>query len=274
MALFIGVFLLSLVIIIHEFGHFFAARACGVKVKQFNFGFGPVLFARTKWQTEWTVKLFLMGGSVVMHAEQDGDDHDPQALPSKTLVQRLGISLAGPAINVVTAVLAMTLALMLGLSPVSKLGQMQQTTQTQTSVVDALHASVEKTASFPAELFSRLVNGFDRWSSTIKGSFGNRYIGFPAVGIMVVGDKGPSLLLFLFFFWMLSLLAAVINLLPLPPLDGSRIWSELVQQFVTKPILRIILDRMWKTSFLLVLGIELLLFLIMITNDLYVFIVR
>lgn len=63
---------LSLVVIIHEFGHFQAARSCGVKVDEFSVGFGKTLWSRTdKKGTLWKVCLIPLGGYVKMLGDAD-----------------------------------------------------------------------------------------------------------------------------------------------------------------------------------------------------------
>ena len=66
------VFVLSIVVIVHEFGHFWVARRCGVKVEQFSLGFGKVLWSRKdKKGTEWKVCLIPLGGYVQMFGDAD-----------------------------------------------------------------------------------------------------------------------------------------------------------------------------------------------------------
>ena len=64
MSLLIFIVVLSVLIIIHEFGHFLAARAAGIKVEQFAIGFGPALFRRDFGQTEFLICVFPLGGFV------------------------------------------------------------------------------------------------------------------------------------------------------------------------------------------------------------------
>jgi membrane-associated protease RseP (regulator of RpoE activity) len=58
------VFTLLVVIVFHEFGHFMTARRFGIKVEEFFIGFGPQLYSRTKGETTFGVKAFLVGGYV------------------------------------------------------------------------------------------------------------------------------------------------------------------------------------------------------------------
>jgi regulator of sigma E protease len=101
--------LIGVMILVHEFGHYFAARFFDVKVETFSFGFGPRLFGFRRGETDFRFSLILFGGYVKMTGEQPGDESsDPRALTSKPRWQRLLIAFAGPAINIVLAVALLT----------------------------------------------------------------------------------------------------------------------------------------------------------------------
>ena len=67
----------GVMIAIHEAGHFFAAKACGVKVYEFSLGMGPKLFARVgKGGTKYALRLLPIGGYVSMEGEDDASDDE------------------------------------------------------------------------------------------------------------------------------------------------------------------------------------------------------
>ena len=98
--------LIGVMILIHELGHFWAARACGVRVDIFSFGFGPRLFGFKRGDTDYRFSLFLFGGYVKMSGDQPGDanTNDPGSFLSKPRWQRLIIAFAGPFMNIVLAI--------------------------------------------------------------------------------------------------------------------------------------------------------------------------
>src|ERR1700674_1435667 len=98
--------LIGVMIMIHELGHFWAARFFDVKVEAFSFGFGPRLFGFRRGETDYRFSLILFGGYVKMAGEQAADDSsaDPRSLLAKPRWQRLIIAFAGPFMNVVLAV--------------------------------------------------------------------------------------------------------------------------------------------------------------------------
>ena len=107
---FLGILTLGFIILIHEWGHYIAARLCKVRVDVFSIGFGPRLFGIKRGDTDWRLSAVPLGGYVRM-AGQDITDIDssadskptgaPDELLSKTHWQRAFISFAGPAVNLI-----------------------------------------------------------------------------------------------------------------------------------------------------------------------------
>lgn len=109
---------LTVVVFVHELGHFLLARACGVKVETFSIGFGPELFGYTakKTGTRWRVSLLPFGGYVKMLGDADAAstpgsiDNIPEAerkltFQSKNLAQKAAIIAAGPLFNLIFGLL-------------------------------------------------------------------------------------------------------------------------------------------------------------------------
>ncbi|MCX8017617.1 MAG: RIP metalloprotease RseP, partial [Rhodocyclaceae bacterium] len=108
----IGAFALALgvLIVVHELGHYAAARACNVKVLRFSVGFGRPLWSRRFGQegTEWVIAAFPLGGYVKMLDEREGQVAPadlPRAFNRQSLARRAFIVVAGPLANLVLAVL-------------------------------------------------------------------------------------------------------------------------------------------------------------------------
>lgn len=96
--------LIGVMIVIHELGHFWAARFFGIRVSTFSIGFGPKLFAFRRGETEYRIAWIPFGGYVRMAGEQPNDEPDPAGFASKPRWQRFIVVLAGPAMNIVLAV--------------------------------------------------------------------------------------------------------------------------------------------------------------------------
>jgi len=102
--------LIGVMILLHELGHYLVGRFFDVKIDAFSIGFGPRLFGFQRGETDFKVCLILFGGYVKFAGEQPGDEqsNDPRALPSKPRWQRMCITFAGPATNVVLAIALLT----------------------------------------------------------------------------------------------------------------------------------------------------------------------
>src|SRR3974377_1166263 len=98
--------LIGVMILIHELGHYWAARFFDVRIDTFSFGFGPRLFGFKRGETDFRFSAILFGGYVKMAGEQPGDEaaNDPRAFLAKPRWQRLIIAFAGPFMNVVLAI--------------------------------------------------------------------------------------------------------------------------------------------------------------------------
>jgi regulator of sigma E protease len=112
---------LSLLIAVHELGHFLMARWCGVKVLRFSIGFGRPLWQRTFGadNTEFTLATIPLGGYVKMLDEREGEvaeDELPRAFGRQSLAKRSAIVAAGPVFNFIFAIFAYWLMFVIGVS--------------------------------------------------------------------------------------------------------------------------------------------------------------
>ena len=104
---------LTVLIFVHEWGHFAVARWCGVKVLRFSIGFGPAIWSRRFGvdQTEWVIAAIPLGGYVQMLDERDRNPSEPiaaadlpRAFSRRPLLQRSMIVAAGPLANFLLAI--------------------------------------------------------------------------------------------------------------------------------------------------------------------------
>ena len=133
------VLLLSILVFVHELGHFVVARACGVRVLKFSIGFGnPIGFG--KWRLAWNrggtdfvIAWFPLGGFVKMLGENPDEADDPEvvaypgeSLPEKSTLQKLAIVFAGPLANLILPVLVFVVTLAVGMpQPVTVVGRVE-----------------------------------------------------------------------------------------------------------------------------------------------------
>ena len=99
---------LGILITVHEFGHFWVARRCGVKVLRFSIGFGPSLLRwRDRLDTEYSIAAIPLGGYVKMLDEREGEvpaAELEQAFNRKPVMQRIAVVSAGPLANFLLAI--------------------------------------------------------------------------------------------------------------------------------------------------------------------------
>jgi len=109
----------GLLIVIHELGHYLAARWSGMRVERFSVGFGPVIWSRRRGDTEWAVSAVPLGGYVKIAGMAPGEEiaaDDRSAYSHQPAWRRFLVILAGPAMNYLLAVvLAAGLIATLGL---------------------------------------------------------------------------------------------------------------------------------------------------------------
>jgi regulator of sigma E protease len=100
---------IALLVVFHEFGHFWVARRCGVKVLRFSLGFGNVIYSKrfATSDTEWVISSVPLGGYVKMVDEREEEvapEDLPYAFNRKPVLQRMAIVAAGPLANFLLAI--------------------------------------------------------------------------------------------------------------------------------------------------------------------------
>ncbi|HEY3883569.1 MAG TPA: RIP metalloprotease RseP [Vicinamibacterales bacterium] len=110
------IFVLGVLIFVHELGHFLMARRIGVRVITFSLGFGPKLFTVRRGGTEYCISAIPLGGYVKMAGENPEDTRtgSQDEFLSKGKWQRFQVLVMGPVMNIVLAVLVMWLVLYQG----------------------------------------------------------------------------------------------------------------------------------------------------------------
>lgn len=99
-----AILMFGVLIAVHELGHFMAAKACGVRVNEFSIGMGPALWKKQKGETQYSLRLFPVGGFCAMEGEEEDSD-DPTALNNQGFWAKLLIFAAGAAMNFIAGLL-------------------------------------------------------------------------------------------------------------------------------------------------------------------------
>ena len=98
------IFLLGFLILIHECGHFIAARLCKVKVNEFAIGMGPTVFKKEKKGTKYAIRLLPIGGFVNMEGEERRSDEEG-SYSKKSIPKRMFILISGAIVNIIFALI-------------------------------------------------------------------------------------------------------------------------------------------------------------------------
>lgn len=198
------VLLIGFLILVHELGHFLAARWVRMPVSRFSIGFGPRLWGFKRGQTDYWISAVPLGGYVMPGVE---DEREYFGIP---VHKRLVFALGGPAANLVLPVLLFALLNLLG---------------GDRSLYGILVAPVVQTWQALGQLLAMIPQLFCG-SDAISG----------VLGIVVQGGQfvGMDLQRALHFMILLSLNLAVLNLLPIPVLDGGKIVLHLLEKLHPK----------------------------------------
>lgn len=163
--------LICVLVFVHEYGHFWAARKCGVKVTRFSIGFGKVLFKKTdKHGTEFAFSLIPLGGYVQMwNGEKEVNATPEQSLAAKSILQRAFIIFAGPAANFIFAILTYWAVFVSGIPTIKPV------------IGEVLPNTIAAQAKLPVELEITKINNqnIQDWESAslaLVGSVGNKKV--------------------------------------------------------------------------------------------------
>ncbi|MCL2859654.1 MAG: site-2 protease family protein [Oscillospiraceae bacterium] len=201
-------FLLGVLIIIHEFAHYLAARLCKVHVLEFAIGFGKKIYSKEKNGTKYTLRIIPLGGFVSLKgADEPNDDVDSYTRAS--IWKRIVILLAGGLLNILFGLVVYFVLIM---------------------IINNFQTAISASGEF-------LFTLFDSLRMLFTGQIGmDQFMGPIGISELVAQTKGFAQ--FAYLLAVVSLSLGVTNLLPIPPLDGSKILILLIEAIRRKPIKR------------------------------------
>jgi regulator of sigma E protease len=210
---FITVF--TIIVVVHEFGHFITARKSGIKVYEFSIGFpfSPRLFTLFRHkETAFTVRLLPIGGFVSF--SHDGDEH-AMGLFKASNAKRFLVLCAGSLFNIIFAFIVFALVFVIGkhLNP-----------------IDAIWLSAITVLEILFGTIMFILNIFTG-QGTMDGLSG-------PIGIAAMAGQaaGKGVLNLLYFTGVLSMSLGIMNLLPLPALDGGHLIMIFVESVRKRPL--------------------------------------
>lgn len=243
------IIIFSVLILVHEWGHYYAAVKSGVKVEEFGMGFGKRVWGFKRGETEFNLNLIPFGGFVRMLGEEEESD-DPRSFEQAKLWKRMVITLAGVFMNWVFAVIALAALFAHGVNPILISQQDIQNAlrdgyliETEASTEEApkykfvqkIQMPIHEAIPFAFVETGRISRAVLQKVSEIPGEI-IREKRFPEgltgpIGIAEVTHK-----IMPYGFWellkltaLLSISLAVMNLLPIPALDGGRFLLQIAE---------------------------------------------
>lgn len=110
--------ILAILILVHEFGHFLVAKKAGARVEEFGIGFPPRIFGIKRGETIYSINLFPIGGFVKIYGEDGDKKGDPHSFASKSIITRSLIIGAGVLMNILLAIVLLSVGHFVGLPQV------------------------------------------------------------------------------------------------------------------------------------------------------------
>jgi len=154
MNIFVALVALSVLILIHELGHFLVARWAGIKVLEFSIFMGPKIFSWGKGETKYSIRAIPMGGFVKMEGEEEASS-DERAFMNKPAGKKALVIVSGAAMNILIAIIIISLiSLTLGYSTttVAKLSEDSALKEAGISVGDKIVSYDGKHVFHPSDL--------------------------------------------------------------------------------------------------------------------------
>ncbi len=328
------IFVLGVLIVVHEFGHFLAAKLVGVRVEKFSIGFGPMIFGRKFGETEFCVSLLPLGGFVKLAGENPEEAKGAAwEFGTKNLAEKFAIVFAGPFMNAFLAFVIFAVIFMTGQPALTtKIGKVMENTPAQAAglaagdkitAIDgqevALWEDLLKIVHRSGkELIFTVERGSGRFDVPIlpkkqdsRGFFGKKisiaFVGvapssevvyvkngffqaialgaervwtlttmiFYSLGLMITGAlsfkesvTGPIGIFFMtqqaaqmgvaylfYFMGSLSVSLFVLNLLPIPVLDGGHVLFILIERIKGSPLKESVKERMTQGGLIVLLAL-------------------
>lgn len=104
----IAIFIFCLIVVVHEFGHFFVAKLCGIRVDEFSIGMGPAILKKQGKETLYSVRILPIGGFCSMGEDIESDD--PESFRNKPVFSRMAVIVAGAFMNIILGIVISLIA--------------------------------------------------------------------------------------------------------------------------------------------------------------------
>lgn len=266
MSIIVALLIFGLLIFIHELGHFLLAKRGGIGVTSFSLGMGPAILKKQIGETEYALRIFPFGGSCVMVGEDTESDKE-NAFNKKGVWTRISVVAAGPLFNFILAFAgAVIMVLCAGVDKPVIMETMNGYPAYEAGVragdeiisMNGRNVGVYRDVSMYIQLHQGetvdLVYERDgvRYESAIVPKMGDIYEESAAVSGFAVFINMLNMVIFL------SANLGVMNLLPIPALDGGRLFVMLIEVVTRKRVPEKVEGYIHMTGFVLLMGLMVL----------------
>lgn len=235
MSIILFIIVLSILVVVHEAGHFFVAKFFGIRVDEFGLGYPPKAKKLFNWGgTEFTLNWLPFGGFVKIFGEDPSEPVQGEALDkagdnfqSKNRAIQIGVLVAGVVMNFLFAWFLLFLVLMIGITGDGGL-------LVRYSFFGAIWHGFLTTGKISFLILQALGSFL---IAIVHGNANLSEIVGPVGLVGFVGDAAAQGINYLLYFTaLISINLSIVNLLPFPALDGGRILFVLIESITRKPI--------------------------------------
>lgn len=218
--------MLGILVIIHEGGHFIAAKLCKIKVNEFSVGFGKGIWSKSIKGTKYSLRLIPLGGYVSMEGEEEHSDEEG-SFSKASFWKKLAVVLAGPIVNIIFGLLIYFILV---------------------AIKYGVQVAAVNTVNFIGALF-------DSIRIIVTGGASMNDLAGP-VGIANIVSKTSGIADFIYLLSVISLSLGVTNLLPIPPLDGGKLLIYIIEAIKRKPLKEETTLRIQMLGFIFIIGLS------------------
>lgn len=201
------IIMLGFLVFIHEGGHFLVAKLFKVRVNEFAIGFGPTIYSKEKGETKYALRLIPLGGFVSMEGEEERSQKQG-SFSEASIPKRIAIVAAGAIVNIVFGLLVYFAIISFH--------------------TNSIYYGLLNTKEFTFSIINSLKELFTGKMTT------DQMMGIVGISDIVVSTNG--LIEYIYIVALISLSLGITNLLPIPPLDGGKIFIYIIEGIRKKPL--------------------------------------
>ncbi len=220
------IFMLGILVFIHEGGHFLVAKLFKIRVNEFALGFGPKIFTKEKGETLYALRLIPLGGFVDLEGESKPSDAE-DSFSKASIPKRIAIVAAGGLVNIIFGILLYFLLVL-----------------TMTN----FQSAILNTWGYIGEVIKSVIQLFTGKLNP------DQLTGIVGISNIVVTTDG--LREYIYIVSAISLSLGVTNLLPFPPLDGGKILIYIIEAIRRKKLKEETEAKLQGIGFLLIIALS------------------